>query len=371
MLQKLKQNLVNIPGWRTDRKIVVIESDDWGSIRMPSKEVYEILINKGYPVNESHYNRNDSLESNEDLELLFEILASFKDKNGNHPIITANNIVANPDFEKIRDSDFQKYFYEPFTETLKKYPAHDRVYKLYKDGINNKILYPQFHGREHVNIFTWMAALKSKDKNTKEIFEYRMFTVHLKNNKRCRKVFLDSFGTHTETELEEIKENVKEGLELFEKLWDINSESFIATCYTWHPKVEEYMGKFGITHIQSSRIQKIPVLGSDNYKIKRLWTGRKNKYGQIYTSRNVVFEPSENPQKDWVDSALKEIEISFRWRKPAIICSHRVNYIGFINKKNRIRNLKLLKDLLNGIIYKWPDVEFMSSAQLGELIRTN
>ena len=40
---KLKQiishNLLNIPGWRTKRKLVVIESDDWGAIRMPSKEI--------------------------------------------------------------------------------------------------------------------------------------------------------------------------------------------------------------------------------------------------------------------------------------------------------------------------------------------
>jgi len=36
----LRKNLVNIPGWRTNRKIVVIESDDWGSVRMPSREVY-------------------------------------------------------------------------------------------------------------------------------------------------------------------------------------------------------------------------------------------------------------------------------------------------------------------------------------------
>lgn len=40
--QYITHNLLNIPGWRTNRKIVVIESDDWGSIRMPSQEVYVI-----------------------------------------------------------------------------------------------------------------------------------------------------------------------------------------------------------------------------------------------------------------------------------------------------------------------------------------
>ena len=45
---KLKQiishNLLNIPGWRTKRKLVVIESDDWGAIRMPSKEIYNQFL---------------------------------------------------------------------------------------------------------------------------------------------------------------------------------------------------------------------------------------------------------------------------------------------------------------------------------------
>ena len=36
---------------------------------------------------------------------------------------TPLTIVANPDFSKIRDSDFSEYFYESFAETLKRYPG--------------------------------------------------------------------------------------------------------------------------------------------------------------------------------------------------------------------------------------------------------
>ena len=46
--QTITHNLLNVPGWRTNRHIVVIESDDWGSIRMPSKEVYDKLLKEGY-----------------------------------------------------------------------------------------------------------------------------------------------------------------------------------------------------------------------------------------------------------------------------------------------------------------------------------
>lgn len=372
MLNSLKTNffphIANLPGWRTNRKIVVIESDDWGSIRMPSREVYDILLKRGYPVDDCHYNRNDSLESNSDLEQLFEVLTAFKDKNGNHPVITANNIIANPDFQKIKEADFQKYFYEPFTETLKRYPKHDKVYDLIKEGISKGIFYPQFHGREHVNTFSWIDALSKNEKTTREIFDHGMFTVHIKNIFNCRRVFLDSFGTHTEKELIKIRESVAEGLQLFENLWGYQSKSFIATCYIWHPKVEEYLNDFEIKHIQSGRVQKIPLLNREGYKIKRLYTGRKNKLGQIYTCRNVIFEPSENPNKDWIDAAMNEIEIAFRWHKPAIISSHRVNYIGFIDQSNRDRNLPLLKQFLEALLKKWPDIEFMSSDELANLI---
>ena len=86
--------------------------------------------------------------------------------------------------------------------------------------------------------------------------------------------------------------------------------------------------------------------------------------------RNCAFEPSENPTKDWINSCLKEIEISFKWKKPAIISTHRVNYIGFINQKNRDTNVPLLKGLISQILKKWPTVEFMTSDELGKLIGT-
>jgi hypothetical protein len=114
-LDILKHHLANIPGWRTRRKIVVFESDDWGSIRMPSRAVYEALLDKGIRVDNLCYNRNDALASEADLAALFEVLSSVQDQHGNPAVFTANTIVANPDFEKISASDFIEYHYQPFT----------------------------------------------------------------------------------------------------------------------------------------------------------------------------------------------------------------------------------------------------------------
>ncbi len=68
---------------------------------------------------------------------------------------------------------------------------------------------------------------------------------------------------------------------------------------------------------------------------------------------------------DWVSSCLSDIDIAFKMKKPAIICTHRLNYVGFLDKNNRDENLILLNKLINGVLDKWPNVEFLNSKDLG------
>ena len=67
---------------------------------------------------------------------------------------------------------------------------------------------------------------------------------------------------------------------------------------------------------------------------------------------------------------MNQIKTAFLWKKPAIINTHRLNFIGAINEENRNQNLKDFKELLTRIINKWPDVEFLSSNQLVEVIKS-
>ena len=83
-----------------------------------------------------------------------------------------------------------------------------------------------------------------------------------------------------------------------------------------------------------------------------------------------MFEPSYGNQ-DWVDSCLSDIDFAFKCHHPAVLCSHRVNYIGSLNEQNRAKGLSELNVLLKRIVKKWPDVEFMTSDQLGSLLNKN
>ena len=68
----IKNTFLNILGKQISSKVVVLESDDWGTVRMSSQEAFQSLLKKGYRVDQCPYNTNDALESNQDLEMLFE-----------------------------------------------------------------------------------------------------------------------------------------------------------------------------------------------------------------------------------------------------------------------------------------------------------
>ncbi|MBK8852991.1 MAG: hypothetical protein IPN10_02550 [Saprospiraceae bacterium] len=123
----------------------------------------------------------------------------------------------------------------------------------------------------------------------------------------------------------------------------------------------------GIESIQGLSYQYIPNPGG-NYKRKYHYTGQINKWGQRYLVRNVFFEPSLLPQIDWVNKCLQEIEIAFRMKKAAIIGSHRVNFIGSIVPENSSVNLRLFENLLIQILKKWPDVQFITSGELTDIL---
>jgi hypothetical protein len=83
--------------------------------------------------------------------------------------------------------------------------------------------------------------------------------------------------------------------------------------------------------------------------------------------RNCFFEPSLDPGFNWVDDCLRRMKIIFLWGKPAIIGSHRINFIGSLNEENRKKNLKALEFMLRSILKTWPEVEFITTDVLGKI----
>ncbi|MCF6155394.1 MAG: hypothetical protein E3K36_09110 [Candidatus Brocadia sp.] len=368
LLNHIKRVITNIPGWRTNRKIVVIESDDWGSVRIPSKSIYSKLLKAGIPVDKDPYCKFDSLETAEDIYSIFDILSKYKDKNGTHPVITVNTVMSNPDFKKIKDSKFQKYYYLPSLNPNGS-SSHDTI-KLFNEGISNHLFFPQFHGREHLNTKQWLLALQNGDNETHIAFEYGVYGIPLKNKVLGRRNdFMAALDINSYDDVPYLSDSIKEGSILFEKRFNYRSKSFVAPCYTWSSELEIKLREAGIFYIQGIHFQNEPIPGKCEYKRRLHYIGQKNRHGQIYLIRNCSFEPTITQNTGIVDECLKRINLLFKLGKPVIIGTHRLNYTGTLHVENRINNLMILDKLLKQILKLWPDTEFMNTCQLGELIK--
>lgn len=354
---KLAKNFINAVGWSSKRKMVLIESDDWGSIRTASRKAYETLLAANGGTGD-FFDKYDALESSEDLEMLFDVLSSVKDKNGNPFVMSPISVVANPDFEAIEKNGFSEYVYETVLDTYKRSSTTENSFNVAQEGIRTGVWNPQFHGREHVNVKRWMRALKVKDDISRLAFLHRSL------NEGCMPSginYFRAFDIDSTDDLAEIKKVMEEGLALFEKVWGYKAMAFCAPCGFIRRETVDVAAMNGVLMAPG---QFFSSLGDGTVeKVNKTW-GSKARSGITFYRRNCKFEPSRDHNIDWVDRCMSEIKIAFRWGKPAVIDSHRVNFIGSIYPENRDYTLRELKRLLQEIVKRWPDVEFVNSGQI-------
>lgn len=337
---------------------------------MPTEKVFENLMNAGVDLFSDEglrFNQNDSLATADDLEHLFETLNSIRDSTGRPAVITPVSVVANPDFEKIMDAKYTEYYYEPFTETLKRYRGCANSFLLWKEGIRDRLFMPQFHGREHLNVKIWLRALQRENKNVAIAFKNRMWGISTINDPEIRLELQAAFDFIDPLDINYHKEVITTGLNLFEQLFGYRASYFVPPNGPFSSKLEPICFREGIRYLMLPKIQTEP-LGYGRTKKRIHWLGKSTADGLTLLTRNCFFEPGQSGT-DWVDSCLNEIANAFRWNKPAVISAHRVNFIGAINQRNRENGLLQLRQLLKKIMTNWPDIMFVTSEELGDIIR--
>lgn len=366
----LVKKYVQIKSWKTNKKIIVIESDDWGSLRTKDQNALNYLLKVNPELKNDKFTCLDSIANEEDLSLLFEVLTSVKDSLGNHAKITANACMANPDFKKIAATDFTDFFYEPFFETIQRRSDGRKILNLWHDGIKNRIFVPQLHGREHVNALAWLDELRHGNHILLKAFEVESWGVpyksYLKQRRKNLMAALDIYGIDGEFEFQ--KKWIEDSVKIFESYFGYKSTTFIPPAYTWHYNLGPTFIENGIEAIQGISLHFEPNLKNwGKFRKSRIQiNGNKDKFGLFRIARNAFFEPFSNAEKDWVNSCFQRIEFAFKSNQPAIIGSHRINFIGSLDQRNRDNHLKQLKKLLTLIRDKYPDIIFMSSNELLE-----
>ncbi|MGC4041455.1 MAG: hypothetical protein QM710_11910 [Flavobacterium sp.] len=371
LLSAIISNLKNSIGWKTKRKIIVFSVDDYGNVRLNSAQARKNMDAAGMKTY-SRFDALDTLETKQDLEQLFRVLSSVTDKNGRHAVFTPFALPCNIDFEKMEAGDFKQFHFEALPNTYKKLAvqqpeAYSGAWDLWKDGIAKGFLRPQFHGREHLNLQVFNDKLQKRDTQLLTALKNKSYT-SISDEEYPTMSAMAALDFWNVNENEAFKPVLMEGLDLFEQVYGYRSTYFTPPVFNIHHSLFQTLKDNGIQFLDLALLRN-EHQGFNAYKKSFNYIGKKTQEGLTIMVRNVVFEPTEDRGIDWVDFTMKQIETAFRWNKPAIISSHRVNFCGHIDAGNREKGLAVLENLLKKIIEKWPDAEFMAADELADYLK--
>ena len=365
---RLLQMYTNLRGWRTKRRLLVIESDDWGALRIPGQAAHRKLTAAGISLDSSAYDHLDCLERRDDFQALMNVIDLHRDASGRPAKFTLNTVMGNPDFEAIKQDNFKAFHHQHFFDSYRVYHGED-LEQDWRKAMAANLVRPQFHAREHLNNPLWMADLQAGHDKTRIAFNYRFYAHNTRTGSPRQKNYLCAYWPESLDDLAKIGAILEDGLNQFSDTFGFRSISFVGCNYVWPEALERHLGERGVKGLQTQRARLEPNPGrGGETQVRRHYTGQKNRLGQFYSVRNVLFEPYSNYKIDWAARALAEVGQAFRFRKPAIVCSHRINYVGGMNMRHRNRSLKQLARFLGGVRQRWPDVEFISSDELINLM---
>jgi hypothetical protein len=371
------------PGRRIDwssRKVIVFESDDWGScFAFPSLAVYE-LRRRTLQGNGTEKIWDDlpktTLEDPDDMERLFRVLERYKGRDGRPARFQANYVMANPS-AKVVNGSLAKYQMVSLPEVPEGWAKRDIIEKS-KEGVRRGVWHREFHGYAHVNYRRHEADLRNGEGNAYPREFRKEWYCWMKSNQpkfsSVQEYYNELGEWSSNLSYGEQLRDIREGLAIFKSVFGENPRSVVAPFYIWQGKTERALGKMDVRVIQGKNRQ-YNVLGMRNRAdslderiADNLWPhamGNFNRKWRIrYLHRNVDFEPGENPSA-WF-RAYEEIRAAWRRGEPAIVSTHRINYVDF-EKQTVEANLEQLDRLLACIRQNDPEAVYLIDWEVAQL----
>lgn len=315
--------------------LVLIESDDWG----PGGEVHSYRLKE-----------------------LLATLNKHRDSIGRPAILTADIVLSVPDTQKIKTNNNGQFFRKPLT-------SFPHIYNMMLDGINQGTFVPQLHGLEHLNENAFIRLYLENDPRVQIAMKTEDWWDWEKLDSPLQGHYVDgSKLPTTPLSKQDAKKIITIANTLFKQLFGYHSTSTVAPCYLWNDDIEQEWKEKDIRYIQTAGYRCIARDKNGNYiqSPSIIRTGEKNKFGQIYLVRNVMYEPVDG--KNTANTAFKEATIAYNQALPITISTHRYNYTRSQEEFNQ--SLSGLDQLLSLIRQNLPSVRFLASPELGHLINT-
>ena len=358
---------------RVKQPVVVFQSDDWGFNRLGTAEALREYQRGALVELEGNMARKDSLETEEDVQLLADVLTEGGRRTcaENAAVYTCNAVTANVDFEEIVRVEGSHFVAESVETTYNRLYGNGGGGLLsLQDGSRKGYFDLQFHAWVHLQCAAWLEAYRARDPDV--VLGTNLGICGVYSNRAMhtlgRSNFLAALTCSPSDEgFEELLQRWEDAYRNFAEVWGRPANSFIAPAYIWNSAVEDRLINAGVQLVQGLPYQLIPARNASfKRKYRRM---RHTQPGALYTVRNCYFEPCENYSRDYVAECLQRMQTLVRWRVPVIINTHRFNYVGGMDLDHRAHGLKELKRLIASIRKQWPDAKFIGTRDLPDYMK--
>ncbi len=306
--------------WR-ELRAVTFESDDWGLAGfVPSANVWnglnrEELIPGHFPP----VYWNSTLEDSLMVAELCGIMGQKHGSDGLSAVFQPNYVLSSLNFE----NGPQGYLWQRYD--LPEFPppfARLGMWKAVENGIEQGVWYPEFHATWHYDPAMRLENALSTD-------------LAAKLTKAGVMLFP---GSETARELgpwrtpKDLRSELLHSIVLFQDLFGRPIGSVIAPDYTWTGAIEDLWQHQGIKVIQAKREQRDPTLLAGKVgRVQKFLQRKLDTLGhrkRCYLERNCRLEPAQAPDgQAVVKSCLQETENAWAAGQPAIVETHRINYV--------------------------------------------
>ena len=341
----------------TRARAVVLESDDWGLCGFVPDHDTLVAFGTVRPP-ESRYPPvygGSTLEDSTAVTDLCGVLAAHRGRDGLPALLQPNYIVASLACEPLVGAE--EYGGRLLARIDQQYgwfryelPRLPRLYERrgllpsVRAGVQSGVWYPEFHGSYHYDPQRRRDAVAA-DSAAREA--------------ACRGV-LPFPGDSKAWELgpwrdsADLMQELDAALAVFTELFGRRPASVIAPDYTWDERNERMWSQRGLTIIQAKREQRRPrYAGGRPLARARKLIGRTSDRlrhrGRVYVERNCRLEPVQARGADAVVAdCLGQIRRAWRSGEPAVVETHRINYVH-LDQAIRREGLEALASVLTSL----------------------
>jgi hypothetical protein len=309
--------------------VLILESDDWG---------YGPLMQA------------------ERLDRIADLLASFRDTLGCHPVATLGVVLAGPDTERIR-ADGCRIYHRITLADPRLASVHDAMLR----GVARGVFALQLHAMEHY----WPASLMHRATTDGPIRDWLTGTEFPPTEALpapLQSRWIDATELPSKPLPMEVAElAAAEEIDAFTAVFGAKPEVVVPPTFVWNDAVESAWARVGTRIVVTPGVRNESrdangrvVAGERTY-----FNSAKGPHGVSYVVRDCYLEPSLGVTHQ---STLEALRLNTRAGRPTLVEMHRLNFLG--DDQTAQHAIDEIKRLLEVARAEFPTLRFMNTAAL-------